>query len=96
MSDTRPILLEFTAIWCGHCEAFAPVFDDVARELGDRVTTTVVDTHAQPDLARRYRVTSIPTTMLLVDGEPVLTIRGLRSRKKLKAAIERALAAAGR
>lgn len=41
MNDTRPLLLEFTAGWCGHCEVFSPVFDDVARELGSRVTTTV-------------------------------------------------------
>ncbi|MFP4511191.1 MAG: thioredoxin family protein [Spirochaetaceae bacterium] len=88
----RPLLIEFTADWCGHCEAFAPVFADVARELDERVNTIVVDTHAQPELATRYRVTSIPTTMLVVGGEAVLTVRGVRSRKKLKAAIEAAIA----
>ena len=93
MSDTRPLLIEFTADWCGHCEVFAPVFHDVARALGDTVNTIVVDTQKQPDLAERYRVTSIPTTMLVVDGEPVMTLRGVRSRKKLKQAIERALSA---
>ncbi|TVQ21347.1 MAG: thioredoxin [Spirochaetaceae bacterium] len=89
--SAKPLLIEFTADWCGHCEAFAPVLADVARALGERVNTIVVDTYAQPDIAERYRVTSIPTCMLVVDGEAVLTVRGVRSRKKLKAAIESAL-----
>jgi thioredoxin 1 len=64
------VLIDFWAAWCGPCRQFAPVFETVSEANPD-VTFAKVDTEAEPELAGRYGITSIPTLVAYRDGIPV-------------------------
>lgn len=64
------VLIDFWAAWCGPCRAFAPVFERVSERHPDAVFAKV-DTEAEPELAGRYGITSIPTLVVYRDGIPV-------------------------
>jgi thioredoxin 1 len=64
------VLIDFWAEWCGPCRRFAPVFEKMSDKHADAVFAKV-DTEAEPDLAGRYGVTSIPTLVIYRDGIPV-------------------------
>lgn len=64
-------VIRFWAEWCGPCRAMSPVFKDVAQELSDSAHFAEVDVDANPILAGRFGVQSIPTILLFRDGEVV-------------------------
>jgi thioredoxin 1 len=64
------VLIDFWAAWCGPCRTFAPVFERVSERHPDAVFAKV-DTEAEPELAGRYGITSIPTLVVYRDGIPV-------------------------
>jgi thioredoxin 1 len=84
----RPVLVDFGAEWCGPCVAVAPVIRDLATEYADRLTVATVDIDADPQLAARYGVRSVPTVMLLEHGEIRRVLVGARSRQEYRAAID--------
>lgn len=63
-----PLLLDVWADWCGPCKAFAPVFDQAARELSGRVRLAKLDSEANPQLAGQLGIRSIPSLILFKDG----------------------------
>jgi thioredoxin 1 len=87
----RPVLLDFAAEWCGPCVAVAPVIAKLALEYADRLTVATVDVDAEPQLAARYGVRSLPTVMLLEGGEVRRVIVGARSGPEYRSAIEEGL-----
>lgn len=76
------LLIRFSATWCGPCKAYAPVLAEYAKDKNALLET--VDIDQRPDLVEKYGIKSVPTTILLDEGEEVARIQGARSRSVLE------------
>ena len=77
-------LVDFWATWCGPCRMQTPVVDQLDAELGGSVKVCKVDVDAEPALARKFRVMSIPTLIALKDGQIKETRVGYQDLQSLK------------
>ncbi|WUL62412.1 thioredoxin [Streptomyces sp. NBC_00344] len=84
----RPVLVEFTADWCGPCRQLAPVLSAVAAETADRLKVVQLDVDSNPEVMIRYGVLSMPTLMVFRDGEPVKSMVGARPKRRLLEELE--------
>lgn len=85
-------LVDFTAAWCGPCKQLAPILADLGRDYAGRARIVALDVDAEPALAQAFRVTSMPTLVLVRDGREVGRMVGLRARRVVAGALDRALA----
>ena len=76
------VLVKFSAIWCGPCKVYAPVFEKFAEENPD-VKCYSVDCEESPELAEEHGIMSIPMTLLFVDGKFVKQRQGKLSLEQL-------------
>lgn len=88
LRSSIPVLVDFHAVWCGPCKASAPALEDAAREFEGEIAFVKVDIDQEPKLAQAYDVQSIPTFILIKDGEPVERFMGQVSRGKLASVLE--------
>lgn len=72
ISENLPIVIDFYADWCGPCKQFSPIFHEVASEYAGQACFVSINTDDYPDLANRYQVSSIPTTVYILPGGGVL------------------------
>ncbi|WP_128818623.1 thioredoxin family protein [Streptomyces sp. S063] len=78
-----PVLVQFTADWCGPCRHLAPVLREIAREEADRIRVVLLDVDRAPGIAVRYGVLATPTLMVFRAGEPVTSLVGARPKRRL-------------
>jgi len=81
----KPVLVDFSAEWCGPCQMMGPVLDQMSEEYEkiDQVVIAKVDIDALRDVALEYNVMSVPTFMIFKDGKPVETMVGMRPEEEL-------------
>lgn len=84
LQSDQPVLLEFWANWCGQCKAFAPVIDEICKDMDGKVKVCKVEVDENPELAAEYEVRAIPTMFIIKDGEVVDTIEGARTKEELE------------
>ena len=84
----KPVLVDFWASRCGPGRALAPVVDQISQEMTDRLVVYKCDVDAEPDLATKFRIVSIPTLILFKDGSPVHTIVGNMPKPALVSELE--------
>lgn len=77
-----PVLVDFWATWCGPCQMVAPVLEEIAEEMKD-TKVCKIDVDEQPELAREYRVMSIPTLMVFKDGQAVKREVGAKPKNEI-------------
>ena len=84
----HPVLVDFWAEWCMPCRMLAPTIDEVAQQFEGKVKVGKVNIDEHPDLARSFRVTSIPTIISLKGGEVQDTSVGFRGETPLRKLFE--------
>jgi thioredoxin 1 len=85
------ILMDFYADWCGPCRMQAPIFEDLAKDLGDKVVFRKIDVDKESDLAVEKGIMVVPTIILEKDGVQVQKWMGVTSKEELIRAIRIAL-----
>ena len=78
-----PVLVDFTATWCGPCKALAPIVDKIADEFEGKIKVGKVDIDAAPEVAAKYGVRSVPTVIVFRGGQKSGSQVGLSTRDKL-------------
>lgn len=83
------VLVDFWAAWCGPCRQLGPVLEQIAQSRDD-VKIVKVDVDAEPELAGRFGITSIPAMKIFRDGQLVEEMTGVRPRPVIEQALDRA------
>jgi thioredoxin 1 len=68
INGTEPILVDFTASWCGPCQTMAPVLQELKSQLGSRLRIIKIDVDRNPKIAAQFKVQGVPTFILFRDG----------------------------
>ena len=81
--STTPVLLDFFANWCGHCQKLLPLLDEVAVDLDGKVKIMKVNVDENKDLAQKFGIKGLPTMVLFKDGSEIDKLIGFMPKDKI-------------
>ncbi len=91
MKSDRPVLVDFSAAWCGPCKKLEPIVDEIAGDFDGRLKVVKVDVDSSPSTAARFGVMSVPTLLLVSDGAVKDQMIGLLSKQALTDRVNKVL-----
>lgn len=83
IEESLPVLVDFTATWCGPCKMLDPVVKQIAEEWSGRLKVVKLDVDANPEIAMQHQVLGVPTLMLFVNGEVSERVTGYQPKDRL-------------
>ena len=87
LNSEKPVMLDFWATWCGPCQMQAPIFHAFAEKHADTAVFGKVNVDEQMELAREFAVASIPTILVIKNGEVAYRAVGLQNEEELQKAL---------
>ena len=91
VQETRPVLVDFSAVWCGPFKKLEPLIHEIAGEYDGRIKVVKVDVEKAPKTAAKFAVFQVPTLMLFRDGQVRDQVKGLVPKRAIAERIDRVL-----
>ncbi len=88
IQSDKPVLLDFWASWCGPCKMVSPIVDQVAGETGNMAKIGKINIEEEPELAKEFRIMSIPTLVVMKEGKIVQSVIGVQSKQSILSMVQ--------
>jgi thioredoxin 1 len=85
MDMGKPVLIDFSAKWCGPCKRQGPIIDDLKERMGDAIEVRVIDVDQHIEEAVKYGIRVVPTLVIEKDGKVIHTLEGVTYADRLQA-----------
>lgn len=88
LNSDKTVLIDVFATWCGPCRMMSPIIDEIAEDLGDSVKVGKVDSDENPQIASKYGIMSIPTILIIKNGQVTKSFVGVTPKNEIIEALK--------
>lgn len=88
INSGKTVLVDFFATWCGPCKMLAPVLEEISNEVSEDKIVAKLDIDQNREIARQFRVMSVPTMITFKNGEAVFKMIGVREKDEIVSMID--------
>ena len=88
LNSKEPVLIDFSATWCGPCKMLAPIVEELSEEMEGKAKVFKMDVDKCGDIAQKYQVMAVPTVIIFKNGEVAEKIVGFQPKDVLKNKLE--------